>query len=167
MKKSPKRKPQVGRENPAALSSAAPGSARRSRCKPRFTFFYRVVELLQQLLPAKLPVVVRLGSTGPNNLGYCRRLDSQFRICISSGISEEYAIDVLIHEWAHALAYPRKSDLHAALCMPRSQRQRPFHGSDWGKAYAKVYCVVTLDIAPEVRRELRTARRHRGRSLCK
>lgn len=142
----------------SANGKAAGRMAIRSRRKPRFKFFHRVVELLQQLLPAKLPVVVRLGSPGQNCLGSCRRLKSQFRICISSDISEEFAVEMLIHEWAHALAWPRNADCLASSRMPRAQRQRPFHGMDWGKAYSEVYCAVVLDIAPEVRRELRASR---------
>lgn len=150
------------RTRPARSSTnakAVRGTARRSRRKRGFKFFYRVVEILQQVLPAELPVVVRLGSPGPNRLGYCCRRESQFHICISNGIRQEFAVEVLIHEWAHALAWPRTVDLLAASRMPRTQRQRPFHGTDWGKAYSEVYCAVKLDIAPEVSRELRASRR--------
>ena len=139
-------------------------AAGRPRGKRRFKFFHRVVELLQQLLPAKLPVIVRLGSPGAGCLGYCSRLKSTFRICIDSRLSEEFAIEVLMHEYAHALAWPRKSDDLASSRLPRAQRQRPFHGTDWGKAYSQVYCAVALDITPEVNREQRAARRHNQRS---
>lgn len=154
-------KPAVRRTKAArssAIANAVREAARRSRRKRGFKFFYRVVEILQQVLPAKLPVVVRLGSPGPNRLGYCRRLKSQFHICISSNLGQEFAIEMLIHEWAHALAWPGKADCLASSRMPRSQRQRPFHGTDWGKAYSEVYCAVKLDIAPEVHRELRASR---------
>jgi len=154
-------------QTPPDRLHAATGSAGRPRRKPRVTFLHRVVELLQQLLPAQVPVVVRLGSPPPHCLGYCRRLKSQFRICISSRVSEESAIDVLIHEWAHTLAYPRKADFLTSSRMPRSQRQRPFHGADWGKAYAKVYCVVALDIIPAIHREQQSARRLKQRSRLK
>jgi len=151
----------------SAIAKAAGTVPRRSRRKQDAEFFYRVAERLQQALPAKLPVIVRLGSPGPYCLGICRRKNSAFRICISSDISEAHAIDMLVHEYAHALAWPRKRDFHAAWCMPPSQRQRPFHGSDWGKAYAKVYCVVALDIIPAIHREQQSARRLKQRSRLK
>jgi hypothetical protein len=135
----------------------------RPRREPAFEFFHRVVELLQQLLPAPLPVVVRLGATGPYCLGHCRRLKSQFRICISRDLSEESAIELLIHEWAHALAWPRKADFLASSRLTRAQRQKPFHGAEWGEAYAKVYCAVALDIAPCVRRAFQASRQRKPR----
>lgn len=151
----------------STIARAARETTRCSRRKRGFVFFYRVVELLQYVLPAKLPVVVRLGSTGASFIGYCTRLKSEFHICISDGLSEEFAIEVLIHEWAHALAWPGKAAHLASSRMPRAQRQRPFHGTDWGKAYSEVYCAVKLDIAPVVSREMRASRRHQRRSRRK
>jgi hypothetical protein len=43
--------------------------------------------------------------------------------------------------------------------MRASESQRPVHGAAWGKAYAKVYCAVTYDIIPRIRKEERAARR--------
>lgn len=152
-----------------ALSAEARGAytrvaERRSRGNPDFKFFHRVVELLPQVLPAKLPVVVRLGSPGPYTEGICRRFKSQFRICVSWRLCEDVAIDVLIHEWAHALAWPRRADLSRSLLLPPMQRQQSFHGPEWGRAYAKVYCAVVLDICPRVRREQQAARRKKQRT---
>jgi hypothetical protein len=141
-------------------------SVSRSRRKRGFGYFYRVAEMLQQVLPAKLPVIVRLGSPGPYLLGYCRRGKSRFHIIISSDISEALAVEMLVHEYAHALAWPRKADFVAASRMPRGQQQRPFHGADWGRAYAKVYCAVALDIGPQVRRAMQSARRLRQKRLA-
>jgi hypothetical protein len=56
--------------------------------------------------------------------GLCEKVDDKFIIKINTSLSENYSIDVLIHEVAHALAWDKDTDLH---------------GLNWGKAYSKVY----------------------------
>lgn len=135
------------------------GGTVRPRRKRAFRFLPRVVKLLQQILPATLPVVVHLGSPGPECFGFCRIRKSHFQICISRDLSEGHAIDVLMHEWAHALAWPREDDFSASLRLPPAQHQKPFHGAEWGQAYAEVFCVVHFDIAPRLQRALQAAQR--------
>jgi hypothetical protein len=56
--------------------------------------------------------------------GLCEKKDDKFIIKVSSNLNENYSIDVLIHEVAHAVAWDKDTDIH---------------GPNWGRAYSKVY----------------------------
>jgi glycine cleavage system regulatory protein len=56
--------------------------------------------------------------------GLCEKVDNKFVIKININLPENYSIDVLIHEIAHAVAWDKDAD---------------FHGPNWGRAYSKVY----------------------------
>jgi hypothetical protein len=58
--------------------------------------------------------------------GLCEKKDNKFIIKVNSNLNENYSIDVLIHEFAHAVAWDKDADIH---------------GPNWGKAYSKVYRV--------------------------
>lgn len=66
----------------------------------------------------------------PNTLyGDCSLINNkkkrrEFFIRINNVLNEESAIDILVHEWAHILAWDAPGD---------------DHGEAWGKAYSKVY----------------------------
>jgi hypothetical protein len=56
--------------------------------------------------------------------GQCEKKRDRFIIKVSKRLSENYSVDVLLHEIAHALAWEQDADIH---------------GPNWGKAYSKVY----------------------------
>jgi hypothetical protein len=81
--------------------------------------------------------------------GQCWRERSKFRIRVSSAIAEEHAIDVLVHEWGHALAWNYARDrMPNRKTMSRSQREAVDHGPEWGVAYSKVYATLVGSIIP-------------------
>jgi hypothetical protein len=56
--------------------------------------------------------------------GLCEKKNDKFMIKVNSNLNENYSIDVLIHEVAHAVAWDKDADIH---------------GPNWGRAYSKVY----------------------------
>jgi hypothetical protein len=133
--------------------------------------FSRVLERLQVLLPPKSPVVVHAGRVMTRAHGTCARRDGVFRICVCSALDEAFAIDVLLHEWAHALSWNAELDRAARK---RSLSDLEFeglcHGPEWGLAYGIVYRTYVCEIVPQIRAEdlnpFRAAalRKHRQRS---
>jgi hypothetical protein len=115
--------------------------------------------MLHEALPAKRPVDVRLGWVNTNCLGFCTRRDERFRIGVSSRLPEWSAIEVLVHEWAHALSWDAYKNVPYWPWAPAAENQSPVHGYAWGRAYSKVYRVVFFDIIPRIRKEERAARR--------
>lgn len=70
------------------------------------------------------PISVRRMKIRSGLDGLCEKKDNKFVIKVSSNLNENYSIDVLIHEVAHAVAWEKDTDIH---------------GSNWGRAYSKVY----------------------------
>ena len=84
--------------------------------------------VLRRVVPADLPIRVR--RLAMKDAGDCdlrpateaRPKHYEIRICTS--LTESAAVLILLHEWAHALAWHKEgSD----------------HGPEWGIAYARVY----------------------------
>lgn len=86
--------------------------------------FQRVIRFLKKTLPPEYPVRVRRTNIANNLDGDCKLKDGQFFIRIDKTLPEYYAIDVLLHEFAHCLAWGKDDD---------------HHGLNWGKAYSLVY----------------------------
>lgn len=145
----------------ADTTSKATGPAVRKqpRRKPRYKLFHQIVDHLRDLLPAPFPVDVRLGWPGERRHGVCGLGHKRFDICVSSRLSEECAIEVLIHEWAHALEFPRGKNCFATRWRPYSSVGPIHHDAAWGRAYAKVYSAVAFEIVPRIRKAQRAARR--------
>ena len=142
----------------AATGEPAAGVATRSRRKVKYRLFQQGADLLCELLPARLPIDVRLAHVRDGIYGYCGYETTHFRFWVSSRLSQEFAIDVLIHEWAHALAWPRDEDSLTCRWMPISVRGPLDHNSAWGRAYAKVYSTVRSEILPRLRKQERAAK---------
>lgn len=73
---------------------------------------------------AEKPIIVRRVKLSPSLDGQCDLKENKFIIKINRNLSENYSIDVVIHEIAHAVAWEKDADVH---------------GTNWGKAYSKVY----------------------------
>ena len=143
----------------AGTGEPAAGLAARSRRKVKYRLFQQVAALLSELLPARLPIDVRLAYVRVGLYGYCVFETTHFCIRVSSRLSQDFAIDVLIHEWAHALAWPRNKESFIYRWMPLSERGPLAHNSAWGRAYAKVYSTVRFEIIPRLRKQERVAKR--------
>lgn len=86
--------------------------------------YRKVVRLLKQKFPLEFPVNVRRLQLSKLD-GDCQLKNNSFLIRIDRDLEEHEAIEVVIHEYAHAIAWDRcHNDLHC---------------DEWGKAYSRVY----------------------------
>jgi hypothetical protein len=92
----------------------------------RNKFYYEVVKLIKEKLPLDCPVHVRRTATPQSISGDCwyDKPKKRFLIRVNNKLPQFWAIDVFIHEYAHALSW--KDD-------------KEDHGESWGIAYAHVY----------------------------
>lgn len=132
-------------------------------------FLLRVAERLMLHLPPRRPVVMLTGRGLTRNHGECALVDGKFEIRVCKRLDEDHAIDVLIHEWAHALSWDACS---LGRAEPRgffaSEFDRLSHGRSWGIAYAKVYVCFISEILPALRVEdLNTAALGRDASFLR
>ena len=86
--------------------------------------YYNVVRFFKKNLPPNMPVKVRRVKLSDKLDGDCQHQGKHFLIRINRKFPEYYAIEVFLHEWAHALAWDETKDAHC---------------DEWGKAYSKVY----------------------------
>jgi len=87
-------------------------------------FFREVANFFKRSNLVIDPISIRRTNLKNGLDGICEKVNDRFIIKISKKLSENYSIDVLIHEFAHALAWEKDTDIH---------------GPNWGKAYSKVY----------------------------
>jgi len=90
----------------------------------------KTIQTLSEDVPLDLPVRV----TRPKGLeewGSCERLESpdRFLIRIGAELSEEWAVAILVHEWAHAKAWTEDALVEC-------------HGPEWGLAYSRCYQAI-------------------------
>lgn len=97
------------------------------RNKGSFGSFKSVVQMLREDLPPAFPVTVNRCKVSSEIAGDCAKKGERFIIRISSGLEEDAAILILMHEWAHALAWT----------FERAGVRD--HGPEWGVAYSRVY----------------------------
>jgi len=123
-----------------------PRSSRRSaKAHPgrMWRSFNSTLERLRELCPPGQPVDIKFTAL-KRCLGHCCRRGSRFQICISRVLDEEAAIETLIHEWAHALAWNYSIDrLARAKGISATDFDRESHGPAWGVAYSVVYQTAT------------------------
>jgi hypothetical protein len=142
-------------------------AAVRTRRKPKYRLFHEIVGPLHELLPARLPIEVYLGVGDGRRHGDCTLEPSRFRIRVSNRLPEEFAIEVLIHEWAHALSWPQGQKRWSYRWQPIAIRGPIDHDAVWGRAYAKVYCKVFFEILPRLHKAERAAQRFKQNGRCK
>lgn len=85
--------------------------------------FRKIVNLFKSKFPEHT-VSVRRTHLPDSLQGDCSMKGNQFLIRINNHLQEDQAIDTFLHEWAHVLAWHNPGD---------------DHGSEWGKAYSRVY----------------------------
>ncbi len=127
----------------------------------RWSHFRRILAALRANCATAVPVAVTVGPVHAVANGWCRRVLGGFVIRLSHELSEAAAIDVLVHEWAHAMAWSPQLDLMARR--PNTSAlafEAAAHDPDWGVAYARAYLVFALEIR-RITREHRSAKRRR------
>lgn len=87
-------------------------------------FFRKVSNFLKENKMIKKKVSVRRCNLRDGLDGQCEFKNDAFFIKINKNLPENHAVDVLIHEIAHAIAWNKDKD---------------DHGLNWGKAYSKIY----------------------------
>ena len=106
----------------------------------RFGLFRRVLAHLRSSCPAARPVVVRTSYMSHTIAGECRVRPSRFVICLNDTMGQDEAIETLLHEWAHALAWNYTVDrLMVTPGMTDEAFQQACHDEAWGCAYSKVW----------------------------
>ncbi len=103
-------------------------------------FFRRVLAHLRDTCPPAKPVIVRASNLPSTTLGECIGRPSRFVVLVNHFLTEQNAVDVLIHEWAHALSWNclieeqgKRNDVDDR------QFQELSHDETWGCAFSKVY----------------------------
>ncbi len=87
-----------------------------------------------------MPVVVRTAWLPHTLLGECVRRQHRFVVRLNDQMGEDQAIEVLCHEWAHALAWNYALDrLANDPDLDPAEFARASHDEAWGCAYARVW----------------------------
>lgn len=99
--------------------------------------YKQLVSFLKKNLPIAYPVSVRRCVMSRSLDGECIKHKRRFFIRINKDLSENLAIETLIHEWAHARAWN-----HLLDSMEADDRFDDLsHDATWGVAYSEVYRV--------------------------
>ena len=115
---------------------------------------------LRELLPAAFPVVVRSAELGRETLGACHRTDTRFMIRLAANLKESEATDVLLHEWAHALAWTHSLDkLVAAAEIDQERFEAESHDAAWGCAFARVWRLFVGTVLPDLKQQTTVRRK--------
>lgn len=101
-----------------------------------FSSYRQLVSILKKKCPPAYPVKVRRTKITSQLDGDCALHKKQFTIRISNELSESSAIDTLLHEWAHAIAW---NHLHDSMDWGTFEER--IHDASWGVAYSEVYRV--------------------------
>jgi Zn-dependent peptidase ImmA (M78 family) len=100
-------------------------------------------------MPPALPVVVRASWLPETILGQCLRRDKRFVVLLNDKMGEPRAVEVLCHEWAHAVAWNFSVDrlINAPDTDPVAF-ERACHDEAWDSAYSRVWRAY-LDVIRE------------------
>lgn len=89
-----------------------------------YDYFREVAEFFKNSNLVDIAISVRRSKLKNGLDGLCEKKNDKFIVKVNANLAENYSIDVLIHEIAHAVAWNKDTDIH---------------GINWGKAYSKVY----------------------------
>lgn len=109
---------------------------------------------LREHCPAAYPIVVRTSCLPGDIDGFCRRTSRRFVIHLSDSLSQNAAIDVLVHEWGHARAWnllldKASKDADAGRITPEDF-EAASHGPEFGVCFAAAWSAVSLKILPRM-----------------
>lgn len=100
----------------------------------RFRYYQALLRTLKKDCPAAFPVSVRRVKLSKLE-GRCWKHGKKFYIQIDKSLDESRAIDVLLHEWAHARGWNHRLD----TAVDDAAFNKLAHDAAWGVAYAEVY----------------------------
>jgi hypothetical protein len=111
--------------------------------------FQAVLAGLRRKCPPALPVVIRASWLPETILGQCLRREKRFVVQLNRALGEPQAVEVLCHEWAHALAWNFAVDrlINAPDTDPVAF-ERACHDEACGCAYSRVWRAY-LDVTRE------------------
>ena len=123
---------------PGGTSPASTLTATQARAS--WSDFKATLADLRRRYPAALPVVVRMARLTDTILGECIRRRKRFVVQLNDRMGENQAIDVLLHEWGHALAWNYSLDrLSRTPGLDSAEFEQASHDEAWGCAYARVW----------------------------
>jgi hypothetical protein len=102
----------------------------------RYARYQALVRTLKKYCAPAYPISVRRTNISKKLEGRCWKTAKSFFIEIDKNLNENQAMDVLIHEWAHARAWNHMLDT-----ADDETFNRLAHDAVWGVAYAEVYSV--------------------------
>jgi hypothetical protein len=102
----------------------------------QFRHYRSLLAILKNQYPAAFPVSVRRVPLTKVE-GRCWKHGKKFHIQIDKYLDETRAMDVLIHEWAHARAWNHRLD----AADTDEAFNKLAHDAAWGVAYAEIYVV--------------------------
>lgn len=114
----------------------------------RFSRYRKLVAVLKEHCPPAYPLSVRRTKMPRGLEGRCWKHGKEFRIQIHNKLDEARAIDVLLHEWAHARGWTHMLD----TAVDDEAFNKLVHDAAWGVAYAEVYSVYEQKFIPAVAR---------------
>lgn len=110
--------------------------------------FRSLLGCLREFCPAGKPVVVRSAWLAQDIAGECTRTAQRFVIRLNRDLDEQMAIEALVHEWAHALAWNFRLDQLARTGeVSPEEFQLAAHDSAWGCEFARVWRVYISRIS--------------------
>ena len=102
--------------------------------------FKDVLAGLRAQCPTAMPVVVRTAWLPDTILGQCIRRRHRFVVRLNDQMEEPQAVECLLHEWAHALAWNFSLDrLSKMPGVDPAVFDRACHDEAWGCAYSRVW----------------------------
>jgi hypothetical protein len=111
-----------------------------------FKSYRLLVGVLRKRLPPAFPISVRRVKLARHIEGRCWKHGKKFIVEIDKTLDATRAIDVLIHEWAHARAWNHMLDEAAT----DEAFNKLAHDAAWGVAYAEVYSTYEQNFAQAV-----------------
>ena len=121
-----------------------PSSRRSFLQRTGWREFRDVLAGLRLQCPTALPVVVRTSWLPDTILGQCIRRRHRFVVSLNDGMDQPQAIECLLHEWAHALAWNYSLDkLARNPDVTREEFEAGCHDEAWGCAYSRVWRVYS------------------------
>jgi hypothetical protein len=127
--------------------SAHSGTSFRRR-KDWHSFAATLAYLREKCITAQ-PVIVRTSWLPPDTLGECVRRKRRFVVRLNRAMNEGQAVETLLHEWAHALAWNYSLDRMARdPDVDRELFEAASHDEAWGCAYSRVWRAFTLAYGP-------------------
>ncbi len=113
----------------------------------RYAKYRALVQVLKKHCSPAYPISVKRVIIPKKLEGRCWKQGKKFIIEIDKQLDEARAMDVLIHEWAHARAWNHRLDTASDELFNQLA-----HDAAWGVAYAEVYCVYEQKFIPDVAR---------------